>query len=100
MRLKSDDYVTLTGDATPESIVINVQAEDDPETSFSWELSVECAYELIESLMVMVMGYELFDRLPDAEPELDAVMLPINVVRIPIAKLYVEWLEHDRAFGD
>lgn len=92
MEIKSDDYWTITGDATPDSISIVVQDENDPEESFSWEFSVDCAYELIESLMVMVMGWELFDLIEKQRPEDN----PNAKADIPV--FYVEWLKNNKSF--
>lgn len=88
MKLTSDNYMTITGSATPDSITIHVQAEDDPEVSLAWEFSKDCAHELIESLMMMTMDDESFELI-DGRDEDDP---------LPIAELWVQWLKNGRSF--
>lgn len=86
MTLKTDNYWVITGDATPDSVTISVQAEDDPEVGFSWELSKDCSHQLIESLMMMTMDDESFELVDENDPA-------------SIAKLWVRWLENNRSFS-
>lgn len=89
MKLTSDNYWVIAGDATPDSVTISIQAEDDPEVGFSWQLSKDCAHELIESLMMLTMDDESFELIKDSDEE-----DPVS-----IAKLWVRWLENSRSFG-
>lgn len=88
MIIKSDDYWTITGDATPDTISIVVQEEDDPEVSFKWELSRQCAKELIESLQVMVMPDEYFERIKEVKAKNGQGRTDLSV-----AMLWQEYLE-------
>lgn len=94
MEIKSDDYWTITGDATPDTISITVQDENDPEIGFAWKLSRQCATELIESLQVMVMSDEYFERIKEVKEKNGQGRTDLSV-----ALLWLEYLETINSTG-